>query len=887
MAQQILGTVGSDSLFGSLVEDLIIGFAGNDVMLGADGNDGIAGNSGIDVIAGNKGDDTMEGGQDGDFILAGQDKDIARGDAGNDSIAGNEGEDSLFGNDGDDVVYGGKANDFIWGGRGNDSLFGDIGNDVIFGDRGADSISGGDGNDLFVLTKGGGGATIEDADVISDFKTGDRLAVAPGLTLAEINLQFVPSQNNASVGDMVIRDLGDRTGSFLAVIKGVAPGAITRNSFVDEIVPLASPPVTPPTDGGGGGTPKPPANNTLQALSASFNIAEDTLLNNQLQVNNPQNKVLTYTLEGTPTLGSATLDPKTGILTYIPNPNVSGLETLSFKVNDGTADSAPATLRINVFSAEDIPTAIAQNIPAAKNQPLPIALVGSDGDGDPLTATVTTLPLNGKLFQTTDGITPEAAITAVGTKVTNPQGLVIFQPNPGTLGEVTFGYTVSDGKADSAPATVAVNLQESIGSNNTTIDLNGSSAPGQGFSTSFTPSGAAISLVDPANLTLADPDKTATQDVILSSATVQITNLQNGADELLDASLIGNITKTYNAATGTLVLTGAASIDLYQAALRTVTYRNTNPTPNPSTRIINFTVSDATGTSSPVFSSVAYTPVGVTDSVIMTTGMAGTTWTLPASAFLANDIGTSLSITSITAIPANLGGFGATANGSLPVTGVTLTAPGGLGVTGSFTYNLQNANNLTATATVNLSTIGSGGGADNVTGGNGPDILDGKDENDIIDGGPGSDLLNGGRGTDSLTGGLGSDIFTYGRFDGSLALDANSTDLLTEITTDRRHDVILDFVPGVDKIGVSIAGMAPNTLNSPDDILLPVQTGVAVDTDILPNGAFLFAYELSGSTYIIYDENSNNINGNDSRVWAKLQGVTGLGSLNANDFVFI
>jgi large repetitive protein len=174
-----------------------------------------------------------------------------------------------------------------------------------------------------------------------------------------------------------------------------------------------------------------------------------------------------------------------------------------------------------------------------------------------------------------------------------------------------------------------------------------------------------------------------------------------------------------------------------------------------------------------------------------------------------------------------------------------------------------------------------------VTGGNGPDILDGKDENDIIDGGPGSDLLNGGRGTDSLTGGLGSDIFTYGRFDGSLALDANSTDLLTEITTDRRHDVILDFVPGVDKIGVSIAGMAPNTLNSPDDILLPVQTGVAVDTDILPNGAFLFAYELSGSTYIIYDENSNNINGNDSRVWAKLQGVTGLGSLNANDFVFI
>ena len=145
---------------------------------------------------------------------------------------------------------------------------------------------------------------------------------------------------------------------------------------------------------------------------------------------------------------------------------------------------------------------------------------------------------------------------------------------------------------------------------------------------------------------------------------------------------------------------------------------------------------------------------------------------------------------------------------------------------------------------------------------------------------------------------MGADVFIYSRFDGALGIAANSTNILGETTGGQRYDVITDFEPGVDKIGVVVSSLPANTLNSPDDILLPVQTGVAVDSDILPNGAFLFAYELSGSTYLIYDENSKNAPepdpdpllpdaGTDSRIWAKLQGVTGLGSLNPNDFVFL
>jgi hypothetical protein len=49
----------------------------------------------------------------------------------------------------------------------------------------------------------------------------------------------------------------------------------------------------------------------------------------------------------------------------------------------------------------------------------------------------------------------------------------------------------------------------------------------------------------------------------------------------------------------------------------------------------------------------------------------------------------------------------------------------------------------------------------------------------------------------------------------------------------------------------------------------------------------LFAYDSGGNTYIIYDGNGNNLSGGDSRILAKLNGVTGISSLSAFDFTFI
>ncbi|MCL4177942.1 MAG: Ig-like domain-containing protein [Verrucomicrobia bacterium] len=79
-----------------------------------------------------------------------------------------------------------------------------------------------------------------------------------------------------------------------------------------------------------------------------------------------------------------------------------------------------------------------------------IAFTGSDPDGDPLTAIVTTLPAAGRIFQTPDGTTRGEPITTVPTTATDPNWRLIYVPARGidALDTVTFrlsdGYLLSD-----------------------------------------------------------------------------------------------------------------------------------------------------------------------------------------------------------------------------------------------------------------------------------------------------------------------------------------------------------------------------------------------------------------------------------------------------------
>ncbi|OGV31857.1 MAG: hypothetical protein A2020_04030, partial [Lentisphaerae bacterium GWF2_45_14] len=98
------------------------------------------------------------------------------------------------------------------------------------------------------------------------------------------------------------------------------------------------------------------------------------------------------------------------------------------------------------------------------------------------------------------------------------------------------------------------------------------------------------------SLTLTDADVNEQ----MASATIQITgNYQNGQD-VLEFTNTANITGTWNAATGTLTLTGADTVANYQVALRAVKYENTSDDPNTAQRTVSFTVNDGDDNSNTV-----------------------------------------------------------------------------------------------------------------------------------------------------------------------------------------------------------------------------------------------------------------------------------------------
>ncbi|NQE32420.1 S8 family serine peptidase [Microcoleus asticus] len=189
----------------------IIGLSGNDFLTGAEGADTISANQGADQVIGLGGDDILLGGKGSDFIDGG---------AANDFLRGNNDNDTLIGGDGNDVLLGGQGNDILTGGAGND---------ILNGERGQDILTGGDGNDAFILTLEPSASTINQADVIADFRPGDSFGLSEGLTFSALTFEPVSLQldGGSSVNSTAIK----RGDNYLAIVSGVAQSALNANVF--------------------------------------------------------------------------------------------------------------------------------------------------------------------------------------------------------------------------------------------------------------------------------------------------------------------------------------------------------------------------------------------------------------------------------------------------------------------------------------------------------------------------------------------------------------------------------------------------------------------------------------------------------------------------------
>src|SRR5262249_4276680 len=139
---------------------------------------------------------------------------------------------------------------------------------------------------------------------------------------------------------------------------------------------------------------------------------------------------LTAVLVSNPTHGTLSLNAL-GSFTYTPNTNWSGLDTFTYKVNDGAANSANAVVTMNTHMNDGPPITFADTYTVIHDRPLSVAAYGvlanaQDTDRDPLPAILTTAPTHGAL-------------------TLNSDGSFTYLPNLHFVGADTFWYTANDG----------------------------------------------------------------------------------------------------------------------------------------------------------------------------------------------------------------------------------------------------------------------------------------------------------------------------------------------------------------------------------------------------------------------------------------------------------
>ncbi|HKB00735.1 MAG TPA: Ig-like domain-containing protein, partial [Gemmataceae bacterium] len=165
-----------------------------------------------------------------------------------------------------------------------------------------------------------------------------------------------------------------------------------------------------------------------------------TVLSNDTDVDGD---TLSPVLVAGPAHGTAVVNAD-GTMTYTPAANYNGSDSFTYKANDGSLSSNVATVSLTVRAVNDAPVAKDDSYATDVNVALTVPAAGvlandTDVDGDALAAVLVSGPANGTLTLNTDGS-------------------FTYTPAGDFTGTDTFTYRARDGAADSALATVTVQV---------------------------------------------------------------------------------------------------------------------------------------------------------------------------------------------------------------------------------------------------------------------------------------------------------------------------------------------------------------------------------------------------------------------------------------------
>jgi hypothetical protein len=180
----------------------------------------------------------------------------------------------------------------------------------------------------------------------------------------------------------------------------------------------------------------------LATMGTALSIGAPGLLLNDAD---PEGDTITAWLRTEPQHGTVTIAPAGGFV-YEPEIGFSGSDSFEYRVTDGSAWSAPATVTVVVMpkgsgSPPTVgPDAFWTTQGVALSIPAPGVLVNdTDAQGDAMTAWPLTSP-------------------AHGTLSLSPSGAFVYTPTSGYIGSDSFTYRATDGNSYSQPATVSITV---------------------------------------------------------------------------------------------------------------------------------------------------------------------------------------------------------------------------------------------------------------------------------------------------------------------------------------------------------------------------------------------------------------------------------------------
>ncbi|HEY9628940.1 MAG TPA: cadherin domain-containing protein [Coleofasciculaceae cyanobacterium] len=495
------------------------------------------------------------------------------------------------------------------------------------------------------------------------------------------------------------------------------------------------------------------------------------------------------TLSGLATLADYQTALRSITYTNIGDNPSSANRTLNFTVTDGAATSNAVARTLQIITVNDAPnvTTSIKTVTFARSAgalTLDANLTLSDVDSPQLAGATVTLGgyvagEDGLIFSDRDGITGsfnaatgELTLTGSASAATYQTALrsLIYTNNSESesISPRNIEITATDGTATSNPATARLQIRFDQKNTTPSLDLNGSGI-GRDFSNTFVIAGSPVAIAaNSAQITDSDSPS-------LVSAQVSISNLLDGSSEELLVDTIGTgISAFYNAAKGTLNLTGAASPTTYLKVLRSIRYQNRSNNPDRTTRIILFSVNDGTNSSEPAQTAVQITQINLGDASAQGVSLVTTIATDLINAPSSND--------RLTSTLANLqqndqvdggGGFDTfvltdgTGNALVDVRNSVNQVRGIFsGITALTNFEYFDFGAFQG----NVTLLGSDALDDRLIAGSGNDSLRGGGGSDRLIGNAGNDTLEGGLGLNTLEGGTGDDIYFI----------SNSSDVLVE-----------------------------------------------------------------------------------------------------------